>query len=123
MKKSHRLSGIILIALILTVATFAFAAANSMPGTSSAGEGATEITGYTISAVHYTLNSTNPANIDTVTLTIAPTTATDVSIQLVTSGDWIDCTNASGTVTCDASVMTTPVTAQAANNLRVVAAD
>ncbi len=31
MKKSHRLSGIILIALILTVATFAFAAANTVP--------------------------------------------------------------------------------------------
>ena len=121
MKKSHRLSGIILIALILTVATFAFAAANTMPTTTSAGDGERTISGYTITNVHYVLNSSNPANIQTVTFTIAPTTANDIQIQLVSGGTWIDaCTNSSGTVTCDVAGA---VTALAANNLRIVAAD
>ena len=120
MKKSHRLSGIILIALILTVATFAFAAANTVPA-SNAGDGATTISGYAVTNVHYILNATNPANIETVTFTIAPTSATDIAITLVNGGTWINaCTNTSGSVSCDVAGA---VTALAADELRVVAAE
>lgn len=121
MKKSHRLSGIILIALILTVATFAFAAANTMPGTTYAGDGASGISGYTISNVQYNLDTTNPAVIDTVTFTLAPSAASSVEIQLDGS-TWYTCDNTTtpGSVTCDISGA---VTANNAANLRVVAAN
>lgn len=120
MKKSHRLSGIILIALILTVATFAFAAANTMPTTTSAGDGATTISGYTISNVDYVLNVADPSQIATVTFTIAPTDADSVQIQLITGGSWYSCTNTAGSVSC---TITGGVAALTADNLRVVAAD
>ena len=120
MKKSHRLSGIILIALILTVATFAFAAANTMPTTTSAGDGERAISGYTVSNVKYNLDATNPANISTVTFTIAPAAASTVKIQLVSGGTWFDCTNTAGAVSCSVSGS---VTALNAANLRVVASE
>ncbi|MDX9865161.1 MAG: hypothetical protein RBT34_10185 [Anaerolineaceae bacterium] len=120
MKKSHRLSGIILIALILTVATFAFAAANNVP-TSNAGDGDEVISGYEITNVHYALNTTNPDTIQTVTFDISPDTATDIQIKLVDGGIWIDaCSNVSGAVTCNVAGA---VTALDADLLRVVAAD
>ena len=120
MKKSHRLSGIILIALVLTVATFAFAAANTMPATTSAGDGATTISGYTISNVDYVLNVADPSQIATVTFNIVPTDADSVQIQLITGGSWYSCTNTAGSVSC---TITGGVAALAADNLRVVAAD
>jgi hypothetical protein len=120
MKKSHRLSGIILIALILTVATFAFAAANTLPATTSAGDGARAISGYDITNVKYNLDTTDPALINTVTFTITPAAATSVKIQLVSSGSWFDCTNTAGAVSCNVAGA---VTATAANNLRVVASN
>lgn len=120
MKKSHRLSGIILIALVLMVATYAFAAANTMPTTTSAGDGTTAITGYTITNVKYVLDSTDPSKINTVTFTIAPTSASVVKIQLVSTGTWYTCTNTTGSVSC---AIGGAVTATAASNLRVVATD
>ena len=121
MKKSHRLSGIILIALILTVATFAFADANTV-ATSSAGDGFKGISGYDITNVHYILDSNNPDTIATVTFDIDPVTAADISIKLIDGGEWInDCSNTvSGTVTCNVNGA---VTALEADLLRVVAAD
>ena len=120
MKKSHRLSGIILIALILTVATFAFAAANTMPATTSAGDGERAISGYTVSNVKYNLDTTNPSLISTVTFNIAPAAASTVKIQLVTTGTWFDCTNTAGAVSCNVAGA---VTALDAANLRVVASE
>jgi len=61
----------IMLVLILSVAVYGFAAANTVPA-SSAGDGAGAITGYTISSIHYTLNPANPGNIQTVRFTIAP---------------------------------------------------
>ena len=121
MKKSHRLSGIILIALILTVATFAFAAANVMPATSSAGDGTTVISGYTVTNVNYILDATDPGLINTVTFTISPVppvTTGDVKIQLNTT--WITCDFSASPVSCPVGGA---VTAEDAVSLRVVAAD
>jgi hypothetical protein len=121
MKKSSRFFAIVLLALIMAVATYAFAAANTMPASSSAGDGQTGISGYTISNVHYNLNAGNPANIDSVTFTIAPAMVAGGSVQaqLVTGGTWFACTGIPG---ANISCTTTGVTALAANNLRVIAA-
>ena len=109
--------------LLLCAVAYGFAAANTVPA-SGAGDGSNTISGYTITNVTYTLNATNPANIDAVTFTVTPGTGASapstVKAKLVsTSSTWFDCTNTSGT-TWDCTV--TGVTATAANELRVVAA-
>ena len=53
---------------IFSVGGAAFSAANTVP-TSSVGEGSGTISGYTITAVVYTLNGTDRSNIDTLTFT------------------------------------------------------
>jgi hypothetical protein len=108
-----------LVAFALATFTYAYAASNTVPAT-DAGDGAQAISGYTISAVHYNLNGTNPANIDSVTFTIAPAaTGGSAQVQLVNAGTWYSCTISGGT---NVSCTTTGATAAAAANLRVVIA-
>lgn len=100
----------------------AFAAANTVPN-STAGDGTSTISGYTVSAVDYTLNATNPANIDSVafTLSVAPAAGSTIKIRLVSSGsDWYSCTNVTTAVTCTTTSPQATVTS--ANELRVVVA-
>jgi hypothetical protein len=106
----------IMLVLILSVAVYGFAAANTVPA-SSAGDGSGVISGYTISNIHYTLNAANPANIQTVAFTIAPASAGDVRITM-DGATWSTCANAAGSVTCAVSQP-----ALTAANLRVVAAE
>jgi hypothetical protein len=119
--KVRYLAGLLLV-LVLAGSAYAFAAANVVPE-SGAGDGNNTISGYTVTNVTYVLNSTNPANIDGVKFNIAPTAAAlapaTVSAQLVTGGTWFTCALVSGTQWQCAA---TGVTALAANNLRVVAA-
>ena len=119
--KVRYLAGLLLV-LILAASAYAFAAANVVPE-SGAGDGAEPITGYTVANVTYVLNSTNPANIDSVKFSITATAGagppTTVRAKLVTaSTTWSTCTLATGTWTCPVS----GVTAVQADNLRVVAA-
>jgi len=105
-------------AAIVALAAYAFTASNTVPAT-NAGSGSGTISGYTVSGVTYTLNTTTPTNIDQVAFTISPTTGT-VKAQLVSGGSWYSCTNTSGSVTC---ATTSPqATAASANQLTVVAA-
>lgn len=106
------------IAMLLAVGVYAFAASNTVPGT-EAGSGSGAISGYTVSSVAYGLNSTTPTNIDSVTFTISPTSAGTVKIQLASGGSWYSCTNTSGSVSCNT---TSPqATVAAATQLTVVA--
>ncbi len=105
-------------AALSSLAAYAFTAANTVP-TSNAGSGSGTISGYTVSNVSYTLNTTNPQNVDQVAFTISPTTGT-VKVQLVSGGSWYSCSNSSGSVTC---ATTSPqATAAGVNQLTVVAA-
>ena len=104
--------------LVLASAAYAFTATNTVPA-STAGSGSGAISGYTVSAIAYTLNGTTPTNLDAVAFTIAPTTASVVKIQLAAAGSWYTCANAAGSVTCNT---TSPqATVAAATNLTVVA--
>jgi hypothetical protein len=106
------------VALLLAIAVYAFAASNTVPGT-EAGSGSGTISGYTVSSVAYGLNATTPTNIDSVTFTIAPTAAGTVKIQLASGGSWYSCTNTSGSISCNT---TSPqATVAAATQLTVVA--
>ena len=62
------------------------------PRARAPGSGA--ISGYTVSSVSYTLNASNPQNVDQVAFTISPTTGT-VKVQVVSGGSWYACTNSS----------------------------
>jgi len=105
----------LIVSLVFATAAFAFAATNTVPDT-TAGDGSGTISGYAISNVSYTLNATNPGNVDSVAFTIVPATGV-VRVQL-NGSTWYNCTNLSGSVSCT----TTGLTALDAANLRVVAA-
>jgi hypothetical protein len=104
-KPTFHLRLLIVVVLVVLAATgaYVFTASNTVPAT-KAGSGSGAITGYTISNVAYNLNATDPNNIDTVTFDIAPTAAGTVKIQLLNGGTWYDCTNSSGSVSCDTTV-------------------
>jgi hypothetical protein len=117
MFKKGKITAILVIALILSVTTYAFAAANTVPAT-NAGDGSAAVSGYSITGVSYTLFSTDNSSIDKVNFSISPVTATNVKIQLVTNGSWYPCNNTAGSVICSVGGV---VTVLAANNLRIVA--
>jgi hypothetical protein len=109
------------IAIVAGVSTYAFTASNTLPGSTSAGSGAASISGYTVSGVAYNLNATTPTNIDSVSFSINPTTASTVKAQLASGGQWYQCTNTTGSVSC---ATTSPqATVSTASQLTVIAAN
>ena len=100
-----------------------FAASNTV-ASSAVGEGTGTVSGYTASAIDYTLNGTNGSNIDSVAFTLnsAPPAGSSIKAKFVSSGsDWYTCTNVTTAVTC---VTTSPqLTASAANELKLIVAD
>jgi hypothetical protein len=118
-RRQRRFLMVAMLAGVFASAAYAFTAANTVPAT-NAGSGSGAISGYTATSVTYTLNATNPQNLDQVAFTISPTTTATVKVQLVSGGSWYSCTNSSGSVTCNT---TSPqATAASANQLTVVAA-
>jgi hypothetical protein len=118
-RRQRRFWTVAVLAGVFASAAYAFTAANTVPAT-NAGSGSGAISGYTATNVTYTLNATNPQNLDQVAFTISPSTTATVKVQLVSGGSWYSCSNSSGSVTC---ATTSPqATAAAANQLTVVAA-
>lgn len=117
-RRTLRVAVALLVAAFIAFCAYAFMASNTVPG-SYAGDGSSSISGYTISNVSYTLNSTDPSTLDAVGFTISPTAAATVKITLDGS-TWYDCANSPpGTVSCD--VTADHPTVLSAANLRVVA--
>ena len=116
-KRRGRLLITIVVAGVLATATYAFTASNTVPA-SKAGDGSGVISGYTVTNVAYTLNATNPANLDSVGFTLDAAAGT-VKIKLVAAGStWFSCTNPSGNNwTC----ATTGAAVAPADQLQVVA--
>jgi hypothetical protein len=107
-----------IVVLVFATAAYAFAASNTFSDpTNSAGDGADTISGYTVSNVAYTLDTSNPANVTFVDFDL-DADATTVKVSL--SGEALQtCNNTAGFHwQCPIS----GVTATAANNLRVSAA-
>jgi hypothetical protein len=106
--------------LAIAAASYAFAAANTVPNT-KAGDGTGTVSGYDVTSVVYTLNATDPTTLDSVSFDLGAAAATgQVKAQLVSgTGTWYTCTLDTGTVwICD----TTGLTVSSINQLRVVAA-
>jgi hypothetical protein len=74
MFRNHRQISLI-VAVVVAAAigggAYAFTASNTVP-TTTAGSGAGTVSGYTVTNLHYNLNATSPANIDSLTFTISP---------------------------------------------------
>lgn len=108
------------VAFVLSIATYALTASNTVP-TSKAGTGATAVSGYTVSAVHYGLNATDPRNVDSVTFTLdtAPPAGATMKVKLNQAGPtFYSCTNSGANLTC---ATTSPqATAATADELTVV---
>jgi hypothetical protein len=122
--RNIRYLAIFALVLILAGATYAFAAANTVP-TSKAGDGSGVISGYAVSVIHYNLNATTPTTIDSVTFTLdtAPASGSTLKIKLVNAGTtWYTCTNVTTAVTCNnGSTLAAPVST--ADSLEVVIAN
>ena len=118
-----RIAGVGVTVITLAAVSYAFAAANTVPA-SKAGDGAGTITGYTVTNVQYTLNGTNPQNLDQVDFDVdsTPPAGSTMKIKLVAAGStWYTCTNVTTALTC---VTTAPqATVVASDELRVVIAD
>ncbi|NTV37187.1 MAG: hypothetical protein HGA53_09550, partial [Anaerolineaceae bacterium] len=79
----------------------------------AAGDGAGTVSGYTVSAIKYNLDATNPSNVASVTFTIAPA-ANFVTVNLGTA-TWFTCTGTT-TITC----LTPSTTVTSVTTLKVV---
>lgn len=119
-----RFIAMLLMAGVFSSAAYGFAATNTVQE-KGAGSGSAAISGYQTSAISYALNATNPNNIDSVSFSLTATTnagtPTTVKARLITNGTWFNCTapvSPSTAWTCS----TTGITASAANQLEVVAA-
>ncbi len=118
MFRSSKFFVVLLIVLVFASTAFAFAANNTMPAPGYAGEGVTVTSGYTVSNVVYTLNTTTPSNIDSVKFDL-DNVATTVKVRLVSTGSYYNCTVSGSTWTC---ATTAPqVTVAAADEFRVIA--
>ena len=116
------------IAAIIGTGAYAFTASNTVAN-STAGSGVGTVSGYTVSGIHYTLNSSTPGNIDSLTFTVAPVIPSSGTGKVVvqaalTSGgptSYTCSSNSTGeTVTC---ATTSPqLTADKLTSLTVIAA-
>ena len=117
-KKSSRVLLVTLLLFVLAGATYAFAAANTVPPT-FAGDGQGVISGYVVTDVNYVLDS-NPALISSVDFTLDGA-ASVVQISLVDGGAFFPCGNSSGfDWTCNVGGN---VSVLDANLLRVIAVE
>jgi hypothetical protein len=123
----------ILLAVVASMAiaggAYAFTAANTVPS-SNAGAGVGTVSGFTITNLHYGLNTTTPANIDSLSFTVAPvipsTSSGKVLVQAIlstggpttytcttnTTGDVVTCPTTSPQLTAALLTSVTVVAAQ-----------
>ena len=116
-------------AMAIAGGAYAFTAANTVPD-STAGAGAGTVSGYTVTNLHYALDETTPANIDSLTFTVSPVIPSASSGKVViqatlssggpnsyscttnTAGDTVTCDTTSPQLTADKLTGVTVVAAQ-----------
>ncbi len=115
-------------AIVIGGGAHAFTASNPVPST-TAGAGSGAVSGYTVTALHYSLDVTTPPDIDSLTFTISPnvpSTGTGmVTIQavLTTGGPMAyPCTTDTTGVTVTCATTSPQLTAGSLTGVTVVAA-
>ncbi len=99
---------------LFAVGSAAFTAANTTPGSSAGDDTAGVISGFTISGITYTLDTTDPTNIDTVAFTAQAAHAgpwpaalgTKLGRFTTTATHWFVCTDDAGGVAAGTYVVT-----------------
>jgi hypothetical protein len=119
-----RYLAVLLLVLILAASAYAFAAVNDVDK-SAAGDGAATISGYDVTNVHYTLDTSNPIQITKVEFDIANKDSSakvpvTVKAKLIASGTWFTCSASSPWTHWSCPI--TSVTVADALNLAVAAA-
>ncbi len=111
MSKRFRILALLVLAVVMSAATYGFAAANTVPD-SVAGEASGEISGYTVSNVVYALDSTDPTQFDYVTFTLNAN-ASDVYAGIGNGATiyWTSCTGGPTDFSCNLSGSTIGVAA------------
>ena len=94
-RRRRRTILVLLAAAALSLFTFAFTAANVVPG-SKAGDGAGAITGYTVSAVAYQLDATDASLIESVSFTLDAAATTVKAKVVAASTTYTACSNTGG---------------------------
>lgn len=114
------------IILTLGVIAYGYAAANVVPE-SGAGDGSGTVSGYTISNIDYTLLTSDPSKVTSVSFDVASTggagVPNDVQITVDSGTTWVACTGPeTNTWTCTFTVSAEP-SVTAIESLQVVAAE
>jgi len=118
---------IALVVIVLAASSYAFAASITGIPTSKAGTGSGAVSGYAVSAVAYTFNSTDPSKLDSVTFTLdGVATLAKIEVDTV-AGVWYNCIDLDGVAavndwSCNTTVGT-QATAAAMDTLTIVASD
>ena len=103
---------------IVAMSAFGFAAANTMPPDTKAGDGESSISGYEVTDIHYNFDGATPANVTSVDFTLD---ADASSVRASINGTSSTACSASGTTwTCN---MPAGITVEEAATLYVVAAE
>ncbi len=98
-----RFLGALVVAAAMATGAYAFTATNTVPA-SNAGSGSGAISGYTVSAIAYTLNATTPSDVDSLTFTLSANATTAKAKIVSGSTTYTACTIAGGVnVTCNFS--------------------
>lgn len=119
LKNPRRLAALAIFAVV-AMSAFGFAAQNNFQGQNRAGNGSDNISGFTISNIHYSLQAGNGAYLDGVSFDLNQP-ASEVQVR-VDGINWIVCGGSSGvnnTVNC--AIPASTVTALAAASLEVSA--
>ena len=110
-----RVLALLIALLILGTATYGFAAGNTIADAGMAGEGSNTVSGYTVTNVSYTLNGTDPNQLDAVSFTLdssASSVYAGIDTSPATAVEWsAACTNPSlNNFTCDLTGVSYTVT-------------
>jgi len=129
MKLRYRILALLVLAVVLSAATYGFAAANTVDE-SFAGEGSDDISGYVVSNITYDLSSSNPNSFTNVSFDML----TDAGNPVVASAevyagigdgtdiDWVTCSPGT-TYDYDCALGTVTITVTNAIEFHVAAAD
>ena len=120
MSKKFRVLALLALAVVMSAATYGFAAANSVPA-GLAGEGQGAISGYTVSNVVYALDNSDPTQFASVSFTLSAN-ASDVYAGVAAGGTIFWSSSCSGgPINFSCSLAGSTVSVNAANELHVSA--
>jgi hypothetical protein len=101
-RKSTGLAAI-LVACVAGASAYAFTNSNTVADPGSAGYSTSSVSGYTVTNVHYALDTSDPTKLDSVNFTLdnAVPAGGSLKLQLAVGGTWYSCPLTVTSVVCD----------------------